>query len=64
MDKHGNYSEGQTVHTTEYITDRETGGDWPTDMDGTLMQYMDDGDWMVYVPGHGSVVANERQFVE
>ena len=56
------YAEGNEVRTDRYITDADTGGDWPVEQVGTLMTDLGDGDWLVYVPGHGSPCVNERDF--
>lgn len=57
------YREGQTVHTSHDIPSATgSDSDWPSEQDGTLLQYLGDGDWLVYVPGHGSPVVNEREF--
>ncbi len=58
--QHGGYSEGQTVHTTTYVSQEH--GDWPVEQDGTLLDYVGDGEWAVYVPGHGQVTVHEHDF--
>ena len=63
MTKSTQYKEGQEVRTDHYIADRGDGSDWPIEQIGTLMKYLGDGDWLVYVPGHGSPMVNEREFV-
>jgi len=54
------YKEGQTVNTTTYIA--QDTGDWPTEQDGTLLEYRGRGEWDVYVPGHGQVTVHEIAF--
>jgi len=56
------YKEGQAVRADRYIERQEDGSDWPVEQEGTLMKEMDNGDWFVYVPGHGSPLVNERDF--
>lgn len=55
--------EGQTVRTRKYIEMDASGSDWPVEQEGTLMADMGDGDWLVYVPGHGSPLVNECDFI-
>lgn len=56
------YAEGQVVKALKSIDAQADGSDWPAGQEGTLMQYMGDGDWLVYVPGHGSPLVNETDF--
>lgn len=62
MAKKIKYEEGQAVKTKKYIEQQEDGSDWPVEQEGTLMTDMGGGDWLVYVPGHGSPLVNERDF--